>query len=327
MRTPDGPEPTPAPVPRVGFLGPGFPDVRGKLREAMPGVELVEIAEDGSDAVPVDVLVPLGGRVDAAVLDRARPRLVQQFGVGLQGVDMAAARARDVPVANLPGAAGNAVAVAEMAMLLLLGVRREIGALAESVAARAVGRPIGTMVAGSTATVLGLGAIGAALVPRLAAFDVSVIGVGRRERSAYPAVDALLPPGDVLPVDRLDEALARSDALLVCTPLTEDTRALVDAGRLAALRPGAVVVNVGRGPVLDRDALRAALASGHLAGAGLDVAWEEPIDPDDPLFEHNVLVTPHVAGVTEQSYRRMATAFAANVDRLGRGEPLENLHP
>lgn len=315
---------------RIGLVGGAFPDVRRMLRDALPDAELVEIEEDGTAAEPVDVLVPLGARVDAALMDAALmtgggARMVAQFGVGVQGVDLDAARERGIPVTNVPGAQGNAVAVAEMAVFHLLALRRRYPQARAAVADRHVGGPIGRTLSGSTVTVLGVGASGTALIERLQAFGVDVWGAGRRARTDYPDADALLAPGRYVPVARLGEALSHSDALVVCVPLTEDTLGLVGTAALAALPAGGLLVNVGRGPVVDRDALLAALRSGHLAGAGLDVAWSEPIDPGDELFDHDVVVTPHVAGVTEDSYRAMATTFARNVERLMRGEAPENV--
>jgi phosphoglycerate dehydrogenase-like enzyme len=310
---------------RIGLVGGAFPDVRRMLQDAIPDAELAEVAEDGSGAPPVDVLVPLGARVDGALLDATGARLVQQFGVGVQGVDGDAATERGVPVANVPGDEGNAVAVAEMAVFHLLALRRRYPECRAAVTDRRVGKPIGRTLAGSTATVLGVGAIGCALIERLHVFGVDVWGAGRRERADNPDADALLAPDRYVRIPELGTALAESDALVVCTPLTEDTRGLVDAGVLGALRPGALLVNVARGGVVDRDALLDGLRSGRIAGAGLDVAWSEPIDPDDELFSHDVTVTPHVAGVTEESYRAMADTFARNVRRLERGERPRNV--
>ena len=253
------------------------------------------------------------------------PGWCSSSGSGCRGVDLDAARERDVPVANVPGDQGNAVAVAELAMFHLLALRRRYPEARTAVTDRLVGEPIGRTLAGSRVTVLGVGAIGCALIARLQAFGVDVVGVGRRDLRAYPDAAALLDADHYAPAAQLGRALAGSDALVVCVPLTTDTRGLVGADALAAMPRGALLVNVGRGPVVDRDALLAALRSGRLAGAGLDVVWDEPVDPADELFEHPVLVTPHVAGVTEDSYRAMAETFARNVERLERGEPPANL--
>ena len=114
----------------------------------------------------------------------------------------------------------------------------------------------------------------------------------------------------------LADVLAGADALIVCCVLNERTRGLVGERQLAALRPGGYVVNVARGPVIDYDALLGALRSGQIGGAGLDVFWDEPIDPLDPLLDENVSVTPHIGGVTSGSYRLIAERVVAGIERL-----------
>lgn len=307
----------------IGLCAGTFAHVRQVLGGALPEAEFVEVPRADGTLPAVDVLVPLGGTVDASVMDATRPRLIQQFGVGVQGVDLAAAEQRGIPVAFLPaGETGNGTAVAEIVMLHLLALLRDHREVRRAVAQRRVGEPRGFTMAGKTVTVLGVGAIGAELMPRLEAFGAVPLGAGRRRYADNPALPALLPPERYFRGDELAAALARSHALVVCCPLTEHTRGLVGRHALAALPPGGYLVNVGRGAIVDYPALRDALHTGHLAGAGLDVAWEEPIDPDDPLLRENVTVTPHIGGVTEESYTAMAEAFAGNVRNLAAGEPL-----
>ena len=106
--------------------------------------------------------------------------------------------------------------------------------------------------------------------------------------------------------------------------LNDETRGIVGREVLDALGTGGpgYVVNVARGPVLDYDALNEALSTGRIAGAGLDVYWDEPVDPDDPILAHNVVATPHIGGVTTRAYQAMGDAVAANVERLRRGDPV-----
>jgi phosphoglycerate dehydrogenase-like enzyme len=311
----------------IGVCGEEFPPVREALAQVIPGAEVVIIPHDRTQALArVDVLVPLSGRVDGQLLDATRPRLVQQFGVGLQGVDVAAARQRGIPVASIPASdTGNAVAVAEAAILHLLMLLRRVPQLSASVNHKVIGQPIGQTLAGKTVAVLGTGAIGQALITRLAALGVTAVGVGRRPYAQQPpGVRSILPPERFHPTSHLAKALERSDALVVAVPLTEETRGLVGEAELAAMPPGGYLVNVGRGPVVDYTALLGSFRNGHLAGAGLDVTWEEPMDPGDVLLTHNVIVTPHIGGVTIESYAQMAAAFAANVARLTAGDDLEN---
>lgn len=323
---------------RIGLVGGGFPAVRrcleAALAEEVPGlddVELVDIpshrrsaAELGRRGVapePVDVLSPLGSTIDGALMDACGARFVQQFGVGVSGVDLDAAAERGIPVANVPGGdSGNATAVAELALLLLLALLRRFEEARANVTEKAVGSPMGTMLRGRTVAVLGTGDIGVEVARRLAAFGVHVVGIGRRGADAYPEAAAVV--GTLRRADDLPAALDGVDDLVVACPLTEATRGIVDDAALAALRPGGHLVNIARGPVVDRDALLAALRSGRLSGAGLDVTWTEPIDPHDELLAENVVVTPHVGGITEESYAGMARGFVANVGRWARGEEI-----
>jgi phosphoglycerate dehydrogenase-like enzyme len=308
----------------IVFLGESSSAARAMVRELLSGEEIRSGAADRLPSAPVDVLVPAMSRLDAAVMDAAQPRLIQQFGAGLDGVDIGAAQRRGIPVANVPAAAsGSAAAVAEIAILHLLALSRRLDESRAALRDRRLGEPIGVGLAGRTATVVGLGGIGREVATRLQAFGTRVIGVGRRPRSALDPETATLIDA-YHPVEEMSQALGQSDLLVLCTPLTPQTRGLIGASELAALRPGGVVVNVGRGPVVDYAALLAALRSGSLAGAGLDVFWREPIDPDDPILRENAFVTPHIGGVTRQAGHHTALRFVANVERLRRGEPIQN---
>ena len=108
---------------------------------------------------------------------------------------------------------------------------------------------------------------------------------------------------------------------MLALPLTPETRSIIDGEALGQMKSSAYVINVGRGAVIEHDALVEALASGKIAGAGLDVYWQEPVDPSDPVFDHNVIATPHVAGVTDASYDEIAKGLADNVERIRSGLP------
>jgi phosphoglycerate dehydrogenase-like enzyme len=312
---------------RIGLVGGGFAALSGALATAFDevgwtGIEIVdvpvEVPEGGLERV--DVLCPMGSTISGALMDATTPRMIQQFGVGLSGVDMPAAAARDLSVDNVSGAeSGNAVAVAEIALLHLLVLLRRFEEARANVARSLVGEPSGVTLAGRTIGVLGVGDIGAEVIVRLRAFGALPVGIGRRPRAETPRAAALLDDDHYHRTDDLLAALDRCDDLVVACPLTDETRGIVGADALKALGSGGHVVNVARGPVVDRDALLDALRAGRVAGAGLDVTWVEPIDPDDDLLTQNVAVTPHVGGVTETSYAGIARGFVASVERhLGR---------
>ena len=310
---------------RILVASTAFPDVPRLLRQLLPDDEIA--VDAGRTDGTADVLIPLMTRIDAALMDRVQPRLIQQFGVGLEGVDRAAAREREIAVANVPAdGTGNSDGVGELAVLHLLALSRRYHAGARAVAEGRLGEPAGTGLSGTTIVILGLGDVGRAAARRLAGFGARLVGVGTRRGEAADALRAQLGLDEYVTADRLHEVLRGAHALIACCVLNDATRGIVGAQALAALGKGSdgggYVVNVARGPVIDRDALLAALRAGVIAGAGLDVYWDEPIDPADPLLAENVTVTPHVGGVTEQAYGVMARRVAANVEALRRGDAI-----
>lgn len=172
--------------------------------------------------------------------------------------------------------------------------------------------------AGSTVTVVGLGAIGQAVLERLTAFDVDTIGVRHSPEKGGPA-DEILGYGE------LHDALARTTYLVLACPLTDETEGLIDEAAFETLPTGAVLVNVARGPIVETDALVTALQRGAIDGAALDVTDPEPLPEDHPLWTFsNVLLTPHNAGETPQYYERVAEILAANMRRREAGKQLRN---
>lgn len=308
---------------RILFCGDTFASARTLLRERLPAGADDDICLWTDPGVPVghdsvDVLIPMMFRIDANVMDASRPRLIQQWGSGLEGVDLEAARARGIHVAGVPASGGNAESVAEHALLLMLALLRQLDLAQANVRAGVLGAPLGRMLAGCTVCLCGLGATALALARRLRALDARVLGLTRDPRAAKVAafhLDGCYPTSDA------GAALAQTEILVVCTRLCDETRGLVDARMLAALPRGSYLVNAARGALVDYRALYDALSSGHLAGAGLDVYWQEPIVPSDPLLAlPNVIATPHVAGVTEQSFGEIADAVAANIELIRRGD-------
>jgi D-2-hydroxyacid dehydrogenase (NADP+) len=171
---------------------------------------------------------------------------------------------------------------------------------------------------GRTLGVVGLGSIGAEIASLATAWDLRVVGVRRRPEAGGP-------PGvaEVLGIDGLPRLLAQSDIVVVAAPLTDDTRALLGADEIAAMKPGAVLVNIARGRLVDTTALIAALESGHLAGAALDVFDREPLPTDHPLWRApNVLLTPHTSGFRAGHWDEVVDLFADNLRRYERGEPV-----
>ncbi len=269
-----------------------------------------------------DVVIPLMSRVDAELMDAGRFRLIQQWGAGLEGVDTEAARERGIRVANVPASGKNADSVAEHIVLLTLALLRDLPKCQAHVRAGLLGIPLGKMLAGRTVCLWGLGSIAQATAQRMRAFGVRLIGITRErkaEKAASLGLEACYSVAD------REAALARTEILILCTRLTPETRGVIDAAAFQAMPRGAYLVNAARGGLVDYEALCSALRSGHLAGAGLDVFWDEPISVEDPLLAlPNIITTPHIAGVTDRSYQEIARVVANNIDRLRRGE--EPLH-
>lgn len=253
-----------------------------------------------------DALCVKNTPITEAMLDAApRLRIVSKHGVGLDNLPMAALTARGIPVATVGDA--NAPSVAEHAVMLMLGLARRV--VQYDARTRAGGyitdpdwptRDLG----GRRLLLVGVGRIGARVALVALALGMEV--------AAHDPFAAALPEG-VEREDDLATALGRADVVSLHCPLTPGTRHLIDRERLAAMKPGALLVNTGRGELVDEAALVAALEAGHLAGAGLDVFEVEPPDPTNPLFARgDVLLSPHSAALTEEGAIRMARRTALN---------------
>lgn len=247
-------------------------------------------------------------------MDRApKLELIQKLGVGVDTIDLDAARERGIAVANLPGV--NATAVAEMTLGLLLAVLRRIPALD-----RGTRRGSGwsqppdaehsSEVAGRTVGLIGYGDIARRFGTFVEAMGANVIHHRRQ------------PDAESTP---LDELLATADIVSVHLPLTDETRGLLNSDRLERMKRGAVLLNTGRGGIVDEEALSTLLRSGRLAGAGLDVFAGEPVHTDSPLLAlDNVVVTPHVAWLTIDTFIRCVGLAVENCRRLAAGQPVAN---
>jgi glyoxylate reductase len=258
------------------------------------------------------LLTMLTERVDGALLDAApRLRAIANMAVGTDNIDLDAAAARGIPVGNTPGVLTDTTA--DLAFALLLAVARR---LPEGAAEVREGRwgpwqpahDLGADVAGATLGIVGWGRIGQAMARRGGGFGMEVIHSSRS--SGVP----------------LEELLERADFVSLHTPLTPDTRRLIDAAALTRMGRSAFLINTARGGVVDQAALRAALIAGEIAGAGLDVTDPEPLPADDPLLDApNLLVVPHIGSATVRTRERMAAMAADNLLAALDGRPMP--HP
>jgi phosphoglycerate dehydrogenase-like enzyme len=267
----------------------------------------------------VDVVCPFGAFVGRDVLDAGEFGLVQQFGVGLERVDVGRATELGVWVARVPGdVGGNADSVAELAVLLLLAlVKRLDEARAALAQGRWMERPAGGSLLGMRVAIVGLGAVGAAVARRLAAFGTVLAGVRvRPELGGPPGVGQVAGPADLCSV------LAAADAVVCCAMYDGSNAGMFGRAEFAAMKPGALFINVARGGLVDEGALLAALEAGQVGAAGLDVHAGEPADPAAPLLRHpRVLATPHVAGLTTAMFWGTGELFAASLHQWASGSP------
>jgi phosphoglycerate dehydrogenase-like enzyme len=300
-----------------------------QLQAALPDIEFIV----GTD----ELTLPAGlERVQAAalrsdketplldgLLDRApQLRWLQARGAGVEKLVTPRLVASDLIFTN--GSGTHSDNIAEHVLAMMLAFARQLPVLIRQQAERKWAWPPRARLfelGGQTLAIVGLGAIGRALAPRAAALGMQVIGVRRSEGGA-------LPPGVVRSVGfaRLDETLAAADHVVIALPQTPETEGLFSTARFAAMKKGAHVYNVGRGPLVDQEALFAALQSGQLGGAGLDVTEPEPLPDDSPLWSHpNVIITAHTAGGTPHSFARYKELLVDNIGRFRRGEPLVNV--
>ncbi|MFB6131105.1 MAG: D-2-hydroxyacid dehydrogenase [Salinigranum sp.] len=283
--------------------------IRERLPEAT--VEFAGTPEEERELVPGAEVVT-GKGLDESLLPRASDlRLFACLSAGVEHLPLDALRERGVAVTNASGVHGPGIAEHVVGWLLTLARRLDEGIRRQERREWRHFRPFGEL-AGSTVTVVGLGAIGRDVVRRLDGFDVHTVGVRYTPEKGGPT-DEVVGFGD------FHGALGRTDYLVLATPLTGTTRGLVDETALGILPADAAVVNVSRGPVVETDALVDALRRGRIRAAALDVTDPEPLPEDHPLWNlENVLLTPHVAGYTPHYFERLADLLAQNVERLRR---------
>jgi D-2-hydroxyacid dehydrogenase (NADP+) len=246
-------------------------------------------------------------------------RFIQAIGAGVDQFDQTALRSRGIRLASARGVNKNAVS--EHAMAHILAFARHIHTGRDHQHKRLWRGMLSDLtiredeLGGKTLLIVGLGAIGARLAKLAKAFDMQVIGTKRNPATVDASVAKAYTP------DRLPELLPRADYVALTCPLTPATTGLIDAVALAAMKPGAYLINMARGRVVDEPALIDALQGGHIAGAGLDCAWEEPLPADSPLWEMpTVILTPHTAGETRRYEENVIDILLENLARLWRGE-------
>ena len=261
-----------------------------------------------------DVLVPaVTDRIDGEMIAQAGDdlRLIANFGAGTEHIDLAAAAKRKIMVTNTPGVFTDDTA--DIAMAGIIGVPRRIregtglvrsGRWTGWAPSGLLGRKIGGKVLG----IVGMGRIGQAVAHRARAFGLEIAYYNRKQLPS--AVESMFGARFV---PEVDELVAQADILTLHCPLTEETRGMIDAGRIALMKPGSSIINTARGELIDQEALIAALYDGHLAGAGLDVYPDEP-NVDQRLIDHpNVMTLPHIGSATVEGREASGEKVIANI--------------
>jgi len=268
----------------------------------------------------VDVVIDHGGSMGTrAMADVAQSvKLWQLSGNGIDHFELEYWRAKGIQVANCPGEL-TGVPLAELVIMFMLQLSRGWHQSQKNLQTRVLYAPFGTELGGRTLGLVGFGATARQVAVRANAFGMRTIAIDVRRVSE--AEQAEYQTAWVRNPDHLDELLAESDFVSLHLHLTASTRRIIDARRLAQMRPGAFLINVSRGELVDEAALITALHAQQLGGAGLDVFSNEPLGRDHPLLAFdNVIATPHIAGQTYGTSKRRAAFVSENIDRVARGE-------
>ncbi|GJX46225.1 hydroxypyruvate reductase isoform X1, partial [Tanacetum coccineum] len=307
---------------RILFCGTHFPASNNYTKEYLQNYPSIQVDNLPIDSVPdlignYDICVVKSMRLNSDVIARAtRMKVIMQYGVGLEGVDVTAATNHGIKVARIPsGLTGNAASCAEMAIYFMLGLLRKQNEMHIAVREKKVGEPIGDTLLGKTVFIMGFGNIGIELSKRLRPFGVKILAT-KRNWASYD-LNLMDSSGEHL----VDEKGSHEDRFEFAKK-SDIVAGIINKQFISSMRKGGLLVNIARGGLLDYEAVHNGLKSGHLGGLGIDVAWTEPFDPDDPILKFpNVLLTPHVAGVTECSYRSMAKNHGEHLIRrfAGRG--------
>ncbi len=308
------------------------------IRAAAPGSRIVTIGFDGHPDGPLDdVEVMLRGRLPAETFDRILARAPQLRWVhsataGVERVLTPASRERGLVITNARGVFSRPIA--EYVMLMILAAARRLPELLELQAERTWQPLEARELRDVTVGIVGLGSIGRAVGALATAFGCRVVATRRRPDAGAEAADGAgdepflgsLMLDRVLPPERLPELLGESDFVVLAAPLTPDTVDLIGEAAIEQMKPGAWVINVARGELVDERALARAVRNGRIGGAVLDTFREEPLPPSSPLYElPNVILTPHTSWSSTRVLDRSVDLFCDNLRRFSAGEPLVNV--
>lgn len=311
---------------KVLLVGKAFKKLFPEVESVFDGLEVDVCSEEELlnylPSAEVMVIGPM--KVEEALLNKApNLKFIHQWGVGVEKIDLTACAERGVKVCNVPAkGTGNAEGVGELAIMHMLLLARRWNRTQENLRKKRLYAPRGVALWKKTVTVIGLGNVGQCVIQRVKGFGMNVIGVNRSFR---PEFDSLMLDEFCLLKD-LHRVLPRSNFIVLALELNKETMNIVDESFFDAVSEGTYLINVARAELVKRSALEKALEGGKLAGIGLDVFWDEPADPEDPLLaDPRVLVTPHIGGVTDEAVKGVANFIADNIRRFYGGEELKSL--
>ena len=290
-----------------------------RLAEAAPGAQVLRAGDLPPDADLGRIDVLIGGLPKQRLLELSGLRWMQQTGAGADWLmRVPEFRDNDVVLTNASGV--HAIPIAEHVLALMFALSRRLHFFVKAQSQSRWDRRgrLGEL-DGATLGVIGVGAIGEKLAEKAGGLNMRVLGLRRDPSRSSPHVERMYGP------DGLHALLGQSDWVAITAALTPETKGLIGAPELAAMKRSAYLINIGRGAHLDQTALVQALQDGTIAGAGLDVFEQEPLPEDSPLWAmKNVLITPHFAGATPHYADRVTELFVDNLQRYQRGEPLRN---
>jgi len=273
-----------------------------------------------------DILINSFDKIDKSFIDSCpQLKLVQQSGIGVDGIDIDYCSRKGIYVANVPMA--NAISVAEHTFLLMLYLVKNIKinlfdsqANTSSFVRRQQDR-MGSELLGKTLLIIGLGVTGIEVAKRAKAFGMKVIAVTKHPFTKTEGGDKKYFVDNLYGVDKLTEVIQRADITSIHVPLNRETENMIGSDELKLMKPSAYLINAARAQVVNKDALLKSLKEGNIAGAAFDVFWKEPVDSKDELLKlDNFLLTPHIAGWTHEAIDSITDIIFINIERVLRGQ-------
>lgn len=272
------------------------------------GERLTNLSDD------IALIVNAGIPIEKDFLSFKNIKLIQQFGIGYENVDIDYASKRGLPVFNVPTSGTyNAVSVAELSLFFILALARDYNGCVNSINHGVANEPMGHSISGKKFGIVGLGGIGLEIVGMLKAFNAEIYGLKQGKPKDGYANDLGIKFAGTVDED-FKSILPLVDYLIFAVPLAKNTENLLNDETVGLMKNGSFIINVGRAGLIDKKSLIKGLKSGKIKGAGLDVFWEEPVHISDEIFHFNVIATPHIGGATHESIADISRICAKNID-------------